>query len=65
MGDDGAQAILDNAKAFAHLETLVLAKNYIPDALADRLAAAFGARVVLDDQNEEVAAGERYVQISE
>ncbi len=65
MGDDGAQFILGNAKAFAHLERIDLSQNYITLSAADRLKAALGEKVIVTDQGDGEDEDDRYVQISE
>jgi uncharacterized protein (TIGR02996 family) len=67
MGDEGAQAILDNAKGFAHLKQLDLSENYVSSAMAKKLKAALGKNVELDasSQGDADDPEDRYVQISE
>jgi len=65
MGDEGAQAILDSAERFSHLERLDLSQNYITEAMAGRLEQALGAKVILTEQGDGEEADDRYVQISE
>ena len=52
LHEPGVEAILANAEAFSHLESLDLRENYISDELAERLSKAFGAKVDWSDQDE-------------
>ena len=65
MGDDGAQAILDNATGFKRLLRLELTENYISEAMAEKLKSAFGDRVDVGNQGDGADPDDRYVQISE
>jgi uncharacterized protein (TIGR02996 family) len=66
MGDDGARAILDDAKAFAHLEKIDLSDNYISDDLCAALEKALGeGKVDTTSQGDGEDPDDRYVQISE
>ena len=65
MGDEGAQAILDAAKAFSKLERLDLSENYISDSLCEKLTSIFGDKVDVDSQGDGEDPDDRYVQISE
>ncbi len=64
MGEAGAQAILANAAAFKHLETLDLSENYIPDELCDKLKDVC-AGVNVEEQGDEEDPEDRYVQVAE
>jgi len=65
MGDEGAQAILDNAKGFKHLERIDLTENYVSAEMVEQLKAAFGDKIVADSQGDGEDADDRYVQVSE
>jgi len=63
MGIAGANAIADNAAAFAHLDQLDLEKNYIPAEGCARLRAVL-PNVKLAGQRHEDEYG-RFVSVSE
>jgi uncharacterized protein (TIGR02996 family) len=62
MTDEGAKVILDNAKAFAHLEAINLDDNFIGDDLASQLKEAL-PNASLGDQDE--AGDYIYVSVGE
>lgn len=73
LGDAGAQALLEHAAAFRHLETLDLGQSYLaPDALAALSALCRpgqpwhrGPRLELSGQSAPDEGGARYVSVSE
>jgi uncharacterized protein (TIGR02996 family) len=63
MGDDGARAILEHAKRFAHLDVLDLTENYLSAAIAREVTNAL-PRALIGDQKTEDPYG-RFVSVSE
>lgn len=52
LHEPGAEAILANAAAFAHLDALILDENFIPEPLCARLRETLGERVSMRDQEQ-------------
>lgn len=69
LSEAGCQAILDDAAAFAHLQSLNLSESFVPEAMFDRLKQVC-AGVNVDEQREpydweDAANGGRYVAVGE
>lgn len=63
MTDRGAKALVDNAKALAHLKSLDVSQGFIPDEWQKKLKKELGKRVEISGQDK----GEdyRYVRVAE
>jgi predicted DNA-binding WGR domain protein len=64
FSDQGAQVLLDEKRAFLHLESLNLKQSYLSEIMCERLRTTF-AQVDLDEQNSDDDEEERYVQMME
>ncbi len=65
LGDGGADAIIKNWEAFAHLRTLDLSHGYFSDETEAALRALKGPTIVLDDLQGDAEPDDRYCSISE
>lgn len=63
LGDEGATALVEHAKALSKIEKIDLHESYLSDAMCEQLTAAFGDRVDTSAQGD--PDDDRYVQISE
>ena len=64
LSDEGAQVLLDEKRAFAHLESINLEQNYLSEMMRERLRVAF-ERIILTEQGDHDDDEDRYVQIAE
>jgi uncharacterized protein (TIGR02996 family) len=64
FGDDGANAILENADAYRHLKTIDLTHHFVSDELSLRLAK-LGPNVILEEGGGSDEPDDRYVAVSE
>jgi predicted DNA-binding WGR domain protein len=65
LADEGAQVLLDEKKAFSHLESLDLSQNYLSDIMRERLRIAFEHVNTEDQSGDNDDPEDRYVQIAE
>lgn len=65
MAEVGAQALVEHAIAFEHLESLDLHENAVDEPHVAALNAAFGDRVIIGEQEPSDDADDRYVSVSE
>lgn len=64
MGDVGAQVLLEQAPAFAHLESIDVSENFITPPVAERLRATFRERILVAPQRSDGGHG-RYCLVAE
>jgi hypothetical protein len=64
FGREGAQALLDHADRFAHLESIDLSKSWLDDAAIESLQS-LGPDIIVEDMNSGAERDDRYVAISE
>jgi predicted DNA-binding WGR domain protein len=65
LSDEGAQVLLDEKRAFSHLESINLEKNYLSEIMCEQLRVAFDSINVTEQGSEDEDDEERYVQIAE